>query len=140
MHFKVCKDSWDSHIYNLVTVETKSLPKNWVFSTNYIFEIIDLFYFILLIQFHYTRQTKFFLILKVSSSYHLCVECFLQLSFVSEVYTKSATAADFVYTSESNESCKNIRRKDDRINSLYLLKCCHSVSLIRNFAVLSHFF
>ena len=37
MHFKVCKDSWDSHIYNLVTVETKSLPKNWVFSTNYIF-------------------------------------------------------------------------------------------------------
>ena len=37
-------------------------------------------------------------------SYHLCVKCFSQLSFDSEVYTKSATAADFVYTSESNES------------------------------------
>ena len=33
-------------------------------------------------------------------SYHLCVECFSQLSFDSEVYTKSATAADFVYISE----------------------------------------
>ena len=43
---------------------------------------------------------------KVTSSYHLCVECFSQLSFDSEVYTKSATAADFVYTSESNESCE----------------------------------
>ena len=43
---------------------------------------------------------------KVSSSYHLCVKCFSQLSFDSEVYTKSATAADFVYTSESNESCE----------------------------------
>ena len=43
---------------------------------------------------------------KVSSSYHLCVECFSQLSFDSEVYTESATAADFVYTSESNESCE----------------------------------
>ena len=39
-------------------------------------------------------------------SYHLCVECFSQLSFDSEVYTKSATAADFVYTSELNESCE----------------------------------
>ena len=29
---------------------------------------------------------------KVSSSYNLCVECFSQLSFDSEVYTKSATA------------------------------------------------
>ena len=35
---------------------------------------------------------------KVSSSYHLCIECFSQLSFDSEVYTKSATAADFVYS------------------------------------------
>ena len=40
---------------------------------------------------------------KVSSSYHLCVECFSQLSFDSEVYTKSAAVADFVYT---NESCE----------------------------------
>ena len=39
-------------------------------------------------------------------SYHLCVECFSQLSVDSEVYTKSETAADFVYTSESNESCE----------------------------------
>ena len=30
-------------------------------------------------------------------SYHLCVECFSQLSFDSEVYTKSAAVADFVY-------------------------------------------
>ena len=43
---------------------------------------------------------------KVTSSYHLCVECFSQLSFDSEVYTKSATAADFVYISESNENCE----------------------------------
>ena len=33
-------------------------------------------------------------------SYHLCVECFSQLSFDSEA------VADFVYTSESNESCE----------------------------------
>ena len=39
-------------------------------------------------------------------SYHLRVECFSQLSFDSEVYTKSAAVADFVYTSESNESCE----------------------------------
>ena len=39
-------------------------------------------------------------------SYHLCVECFSQLSFDSEVYTKSATAAEIVYTSESNERCE----------------------------------
>ena len=38
--------------------------------------------------------------------YHLCVECFSQVSFDSEVYTKSAAVADFVYTSESNESCE----------------------------------
>ena len=43
---------------------------------------------------------------KVTSSYHLRVECFSKLSFDSEVYTKSATAADFVYISESNESCE----------------------------------
>ena len=40
---------------------------------------------------------------KVRSPYHLC---FSQLSFDSEVYTKSATAADFVYIFESNESCE----------------------------------
>ena len=39
-------------------------------------------------------------------SYHLFVKCFSQLSFVSEVYTKLAAVADFVYTSESNESCE----------------------------------
>ena len=38
--------------------------------------------------------------------YHLCVKCFSQLSFDSEVYTKSATADDFVYISETNESCE----------------------------------
>ena len=43
---------------------------------------------------------------KANSSYHLCFECFSQLSFDSEVYTKSAPAADFVYSSESNESCE----------------------------------
>ena len=42
----------------------------------------------------------------MSSYYDLCVECFSQLLFDSEAYTKSATAADFVYTSESNESCE----------------------------------
>ena len=44
--------------------------------------------------------------IKASSFYHLSVECFSRLSFDSEVYTKSTTAADFVYTSESNESCE----------------------------------
>ena len=44
-------------------------------------------------------------IAKVRSSYHLCVDYFSQLSFDSEMYTKSATAvAVFVYISESNES------------------------------------
>ena len=43
---------------------------------------------------------------KVRLSYHLCVECFSQLSFDSEVYTKSAAVADFVYTSETSESCE----------------------------------
>ena len=37
-------------------------------------------------------------------SYHLCVEYFSQLSFDSEMYTKSAAVADFIYISESNES------------------------------------
>ena len=46
------------------------------------------------------------LIPKGRLSYHLCVECFSQLSFDSEVYTKSATAIDFVHNSESNESCE----------------------------------
>ena len=32
---------------------------------------------------------------KVSSSYHLCVKCFSQLSFDSEMYTKS-TAVTFI--------------------------------------------
>ena len=54
---------------------------------------------------------------KVSSSYHLCVESFSQLLFDSEVCTKSATAADFVYTSEMRV-VKNIQCKDDRITSL----------------------
>ena len=44
---------------------------------------------------------------KGSSSYHLCVEYFSQFSFYSEMYTKSAAVANFVYTSESNESCEN---------------------------------
>ena len=43
---------------------------------------------------------------KVTSSYHRCIECFSQLSFDSEMYTKSAAVADFVYTSESNKSCE----------------------------------
>ena len=43
---------------------------------------------------------------KEKLSYHLCIESFSQLSFDSEVYTKSAAVADFVYTSESNESCE----------------------------------
>ena len=43
---------------------------------------------------------------KLDSLSNLCVERFSQLSFDSEMYTKSATAANFVYTSESNESCE----------------------------------
>ena len=39
-------------------------------------------------------------------SYHLFVECFSQLSFDSEVYTKLAAVAGFVYTSGVNESCE----------------------------------
>ena len=48
---------------------------------------------------------------KVSSSYHLCFECFSQLSFDSEVYTKSAAVTEFVYTSESNESCEKYSKQ-----------------------------
>ena len=33
----------------------------------------------------------------MNSSYHLSVKCFSQLSFDSEVYTKSSTAVDFVH-------------------------------------------
>ena len=43
---------------------------------------------------------------KASSSYHLCVECFSQFSFDSEMYKKSAAVDDFVYKTESNESCE----------------------------------
>ena len=46
------------------------------------------------------------ILIKGRLSYHLCVQCFSQVSFDSEVYTKSAAVADFVYTSESNESCE----------------------------------
>ena len=57
-------------------------------------------------QNHYVTKLIHTYPLKVSSSYHLCVECFSQLSFDSEVYTKLAAVADFVYTSELNESCE----------------------------------
>ena len=43
---------------------------------------------------------------KVSSFYHLCVKYFSQFSFDSELYTKSAAVADFVYISEPNERCE----------------------------------
>ena len=46
----------------------------------------------------------------MNSSYHLCVEYFSQLSFDSEVFTKSATAADFVYVMANVEA---------RVESLY---------------------
>ena len=36
-------------------------------------------------------------------SYHLCVECFSQLSFDSEVYTKSEAVADELTL--ANEKC-----------------------------------
>ena len=52
---------------------------------------------------YFLNRTLF--IIKVRLSHHLCVECFSQLSIDSEVYKKSAAVADFVYTSESNESC-----------------------------------
>ena len=51
-------------------------------------------------------------------SYHLFVECFSQLSFDSEVHTKSATAAEFVYTLNQMRVVKNIRCKEDKITSL----------------------
>ena len=51
-------------------------------------------------------KKKFSKNVKGRLSYHLWVECFSQLSFDSEVYTKSEKSADFVYTSESNESCE----------------------------------
>ena len=54
----------------------------------------------------YNQCGRGFYFFEIKLSYHLCVECFSQLSFDSEVYTKSATAADFVYISESNTSCE----------------------------------
>ena len=58
--------------------------------------------------FKVTYVTYFFFVFHTKGrlSYHLSVECFSQLSLDSEVYTKSAAVADFVYTSESNESCE----------------------------------
>ena len=61
---------------------------------------------------------------KVSSSYHLCVECFSQLSFDSEMYTKSAAVANFVYNSESNESCEKHSTQRWKDN-LRLESTCH---------------
>ena len=63
----------------------------------------NLWYFVTKIDLTYCEKKN---CAKANSSYHLCFECFSQLSFDSEVYTKSATAADFVYSSESNESCE----------------------------------
>ena len=51
------------------------------------------------------------------SSYHLCVECFSQLSFDSEVYTKSATLLILYTLLNQMRVVKNIGRKDDRITS-----------------------
>ena len=65
---------------------------------------------------------------KVSSSYHFCVEYFSQLSFDSEMFTKSETAADFVYISESNESWekystqRNNQQKDNNYDSQTILQ------------------
>ena len=42
----------------------------------------------------------------LKGGYPIIIECFSQLSFDSEVYTKTAAVADFVYTSKSNESCE----------------------------------
>ena len=54
--------------------------------------------------------------IKVSSSYHLCVKCFLQLSFDSEVYTKLLL---ILYTLLNQmRIVKNIRHKDETMNSL----------------------
>ena len=53
---------------------------------------------------YFLNRTLF--INKVRLSHHLCVECFSQLSFDLEMYTKSAAASDFVYISETNESCE----------------------------------
>ena len=55
---------------------------------------------------HYLCLLLLIILCKGRLSYHLCFECFSQLSFDSEVYKKSAAVADFVYTSESNESCE----------------------------------
>ena len=90
---------------NFVTFSYLNFNMIWMFTTLIMYSPFSLNY-------------KISTVTKVSSSYHLCVKCFSQLSFDSEVYTKSATAVDFLYTSESNEKLKNIRRKDDRITSL----------------------
>ena len=59
-------------------------------------------------------------------SYHLCVECFSKLSFDAEVYTKSAAVADFVYTSESNESCEkhSTQRWYDEVTLVFFKTKC----------------
>ena len=67
-------------------------------------------------QFSITQSDIKMISTKVSSSYHLCVKCFSQVSFDSEMYTKSVAVADFVYISESNESWE--KYDDDRMNSL----------------------
>ena len=52
----------------------------------------------------------------MTASYHLCVKYFSQLSFDSKGYTESV----ILYTLLNQmRVVKNIRRKDDRITSLY---------------------
>ena len=62
------------------------------------------------IQWMYDSRIEIWLVIhmfKGRLSYHLCVECFSQPSFDSEVYTKSATAATFL---NPMRVVKNIRR------------------------------
>ena len=76
-----------------------------IFSENTVWVVSSTFYVVqILVHSHFDLVSSVLLqfATKVSLSYHLCVECFSQLSFVSEMYTKSSAVADFVYTSESN--------------------------------------
>ena len=103
------------HVFANIIMQRMQLSEVTFIQESFVFKIYNLLFQVWSYSYseHQCSLTKlrsfknyFFYHAKVTSSYHFCVECFSQLSFDSEVYTKSAAVADFVYTSESNESCE----------------------------------
>ena len=79
----------------------KALGRAWIVG------YMSCIYSCLILLFLNIKLPIYFINLLLKGGYPIiCIECFSQVSFDSEVYTKSAAVADFVYTSELNESCE----------------------------------